>query len=115
LSPAAKNSAMRAMSAGCSHRPMHWPRAISARAASSTHRRICLSVITQPGISVLTRMLKGPRSRDKLRVSPCAAACTGRLLCLSFQPTEPQLTIDRRRPRACRRRPCARRKAGGAG
>ena len=44
------------------------------RPFSSSQRRICFSVITQPGTSVLTRMLNGPKSRARLRVSPCTAA-----------------------------------------
>ena len=43
-------------------------------ARSSTQRRSCLSVITQPGTKVLTRMFDGPRSRARLRVSPATAA-----------------------------------------
>ncbi len=53
---------------------MHWPRAMSALPASSSQRRTCLSVITQPGTSVLTRIACGPRSRARLRVRPWTAA-----------------------------------------
>ena len=89
---------MRAMSSGIRGGARHWPRAILARAWSSTHRRSCLSVITQPGTNVLTRMPKGPKSRARLRVRPCTAALavvyTGMPPCLSIQLTEPRLTID---------------------
>ena len=74
LSSAARNSAMRAMCPGSSGRLMHWPRVMSSLPFSSSQRRICFSVITQPGTSVLTRMLNGPKSRARLRVSPCTAA-----------------------------------------
>jgi hypothetical protein len=58
---------------GCSGRLMHWPRAMSCLPRSSSQRRICFAVITQPGTRVLTRMSNGPRSRARLRVSPCTA------------------------------------------
>ena len=59
---------------GSSGRPMHCPRASSARPASSSQSRFCFSVITQPGTIVLTRMPSGPSSRARLRVRPWIAA-----------------------------------------
>src|SRR2546422_2671279 len=50
------------------------------------HSLICRSVQTAPGDSVLTRMLKGPNSRARTRVSPVMEALlalyTGRPVCL---------------------------------
>jgi hypothetical protein len=73
-SSAARNSAMRATSSGCSLSFRHCRRAISASPSASSHSPTCRSVITQPGTIVLTRIRSGPRSRAKLRVRPSTAA-----------------------------------------
>ena len=52
---------------------MHWLRAMSSLAASSTHMASCFSVITQPGATALTRIPSGPNSRESDRVKPSMA------------------------------------------
>ena len=48
----------------------HWLRAISCSPAASSHSRTCRSVITQPGVMVLTRMWSWPSEAASPRVSP---------------------------------------------
>ncbi|MNL68366.1 hypothetical protein D3C87_1930800 [compost metagenome] len=70
----ARNSTMAAMSCGISLLGRHWLFLISSSAASSTHRSIWRCVMTQPGVTVLTRMLCAPKSRARPRVKPTTAA-----------------------------------------
>jgi 2-methylcitrate dehydratase PrpD len=71
---AARKRTIAATSSGISAPGRHCDLAISTLAAASTHSSTWRCVITQPGVTVLTRMPCLPKSRARLRVSPITAA-----------------------------------------
>jgi hypothetical protein len=73
-SSAARNKAICAMSSDISRPGRHWLSSMAFSDSGVTHRRSCFSVITQPGTSVFTRILRLPRSLASERVRPWIAA-----------------------------------------
>jgi hypothetical protein len=68
------SSTMRAMSGGYSISFRHWSASVRSLASGVSHSACWRSVMIQPGMMQLTRILSGPRSRAKLRVRPSMPA-----------------------------------------
>src|SRR5689334_12821046 len=74
LSSEASHNAIRVTSAGASFSFRHCTCIRFFSASGVSHSVTCRSVMIQPGITVFTLILSGPRSRAMPRVSPSTAA-----------------------------------------